>query len=175
VKVTAILLESFLRLIQDGVCLMALDAEHNLAMRATAFLTLGAALDEFKDDYNNLNVSGPSGGIPRVGRTYRTRPAGAPDPGVFDYTVDWVAEYTAARQRQGRTVSGPSAVAQFVLTAIAQVGSIDAEAAWFDCRRSYGRGGALHSLYASTLAAVRACGAPEALRRQAMAPAAAIQ
>ena len=56
---------------------------HQLALLLTLFMVCEVACADFRHLYNNSNVRGPGGGIPRVRRALRTRPVGNV-PSIFD-------------------------------------------------------------------------------------------
>lgn len=68
---------------------------HQLALLLTLFMVCEVACADFRHLYNNSNVRGPGGGIPRVRRALRTRPVGNV-PSIFDDSVDWAAQWPQA-------------------------------------------------------------------------------
>ena len=66
-----------------------------LALLLTLFMVCEVACADFRHLYNNSNVRGPGGGIPRVRRALRTRPVGNV-PSIFDDSVDWAAQWPQA-------------------------------------------------------------------------------
>lgn len=153
VKAVAPALRAFEQMERDGVY-DDLDVHHRYALRAAMYTALVYGFGEFKARYNEHNVAGARGGQPSIRRKYRTRPADAPAPAVFDTARDWPAEYAndghAAYHCEDHVVELYSLEVLRLLRGVPNVP--DGEASWKDIKFNLGKGAFRRLFVAATRA-----------------------
>ena len=153
VKTVAPALRAFEQMEQDGI-FNDLDVHHQYALRAAMHLSLVYGLNEFRDRYNDHDVAGARGGRPSLRRKYRTRPADAPAPVVFDTSRDWPAEY--ANDGRAEYHHDDHFVEQYAFELLRLLRAApnlpDGEMAWKDIKFNLGKGAFRRLFVAATRA-----------------------
>uniref|UniRef100_A0A7S3AF98 Integrase core domain-containing protein n=1 Tax=Haptolina ericina TaxID=156174 RepID=A0A7S3AF98_9EUKA len=130
------------------------DIHHQYALRIAIFWCLDYGLDEFRERYNEHNVPGPRGGIPRWRHTQRTRPAGAPAQMLFDATTDWCARYAAHTGRAYHAEDHFVEVYSYEVLRLVEMQAAalpSKERAWKDMKIHGGKRGDFRAVYAAAL------------------------